>query len=125
MRIPLILALDRTREIYLETGDYQEAIDILTTAASRRTDQPQAFALLAQALTGNGQLQQATLAWQQAVTLAPNNAIYRNQLGDVLQEVGKRDDAIAAYREVLKLAPENQHAQEELGRMGVSSEVVR
>ncbi len=106
-------------KIYLETGDYQEAIDILTTAASRRTDQPQAFALLAQALAGNGQLQQATLAWQQAVTLAPNNATYRNRLGDVLQEAGKRDEAIAAYREVLKLAPDNQHAQEELERMGV------
>ena len=106
-------------KIYLETGDYQEAIDILTTAASRRTDQPQAFALLAQALTGNGQLQQATLAWQQAVTLAPNNATYRNRLGDVLQETGKRDEAIDAYREVLELASDNQHAQEELERMGV------
>lgn len=105
-------------KIYLETGDYPEAIDVLTTAANRRTDQPQAFALLAQALAGDGQLQRSALAWQQAITLAPNNVTYRNQLGDLLQEAGRRDEAIAAYRETLKLAPDNRHAREELERLG-------
>lgn len=105
-------------KIYLETNDYPEAIEVLTAAANRRTDQPQAFALLAQALAGNGQLQQATSAWQQAVTLAPNNVTYRNQLGDVLQQAGRRDEAIAAYREALKLAPDNKHAQQELEILG-------
>lgn len=105
-------------KIYLETGDYPEAIDVLTVAASRRTDQAQAFALLAEALQGNNQPQQAANAWQQAVTLAPNNPTYRNRLGDVLQESGNNDEAIAAYRQVLELAPDNQHALQELERLG-------
>ncbi len=102
--------------IYIDLGEYDNAIETLTTAAGRRADVAQPFELLAEAYQGAGQGQQAINAWQQAVTISPNNAALHVRL---LAMAGREDEAIAAYRKALAINPNNGLAREGLLLLGV------
>lgn len=105
--------------IYLDLGDYGQAITTLSTAAGRRADVPQTFELLAEAYYGDGQVQPAINAWQQAITLSPNNATYHARLGELYAGQGQEEAAIAAYRKALALNPELDGARLGLLALGV------
>jgi tetratricopeptide (TPR) repeat protein len=54
-----------------------------------------------------GRNDDATNAYQQAITLKPDNAGYYNNLGNVLARAGKIDEAKAAYTKSAELDPTN------------------
>ncbi|HKM83517.1 MAG TPA: tetratricopeptide repeat protein [Candidatus Acidoferrum sp.] len=54
-----------------------------------------------------GRNDEAINAYQQAVTLKPDNASYYNNLGNVLAKAGKIDDARTAYTKSAELDPPN------------------
>ncbi len=54
-----------------------------------------------------GRTDDAINAYQQAVTLKPDNASYYNNLGNVLAKAGKIDDARVAYTKSAELDPPN------------------
>jgi cytochrome c-type biogenesis protein CcmH/NrfG len=105
-------------QIFIEQGEYGQAVQVLREAAQRRADRPNVFALLGEAYAGDDQLEQAALAWQQAIGLSPENAFYHVQLGDVLLLTGDGSGAAAAYRRALDLNPDNAYVRRQLIRLG-------
>ena len=61
--------------------------------------------------------QSTTRRWPRsaAIALKPRTAGAQVAVGYALEEVGKRDDAIAAYREAIKIAPGDAQALKYLG----------
>lgn len=106
-------------QIFVDLGEYDKAVATLTTAAGRRADVARPFELLATAYEGLDQPQQAVRAWQQAITVAPDNAAYRARLGDTLATAGDTEQAIAAYRRALEINPELEMARRGLQALGV------
>lgn len=107
-------------QIFVEQGEYGQAVQVLSEALRLRVDRPNGFALLAQAYAGDGQLQQAILAWQQALALSPDNVFYHVQLGDALLAAEETDAAIETYRQALQINPENSYARRQLRALGVT-----
>jgi tetratricopeptide (TPR) repeat protein len=67
-------------------------------------------------------LAEAVPVFEQAIRLSPNQAPLRFNLGNTLARLGKRDEAIAAYRESLRIDPDFQPAREALARVGTASQ---
>lgn len=57
------------------------------------------------AARAQGDLKQAAMWLGRAVALAPRNADFQNSMGVVLRAMGRRDEAIAAYKRGLAAAP--------------------
>ncbi|HEV2567859.1 protein kinase domain-containing protein [Sphingomonas sp.] len=86
----------------LEQGSTGRAVNILRELTSRQSDSPEAWAILADALSRGGQSKEAVAAMQRAVQLAPRNGAYRVFLGgllmDGLRDVGSAIESLdAAY----------------------------
>ena len=102
------------------TSNADSGAGSLREAITLRPDRHYAFALLAQAYSGDGQPAQAALAWQQASSLNPDNSFYIIQLGDALQASGDPEGAVEAYRRGLELNPESDYARRQLQALGVA-----
>jgi tetratricopeptide (TPR) repeat protein len=63
----------------------------------------------------NGQYAASIPEWEKALTLAPAEAMPRNNYGVALAETGKVDEAIAQYRKALELNPKYPEAQNNWG----------
>jgi len=76
-----------------------------------------------------GEYFQARLSLEQAVTLDPNNAIYRNSLGLANLHLGRLGEAADSFREALRLNPQFPDAYNNLGvalaQSGKSEEALR
>ena len=68
----------------------------------------------ASALHREGQCEQALVACERALELAPDSAVAHNLRGMILEELGRREEGIDAYREALRLAPGYREAHENL-----------
>ena len=66
-----------------------------------------ALCALASLLVSEGQLEQATTTYRQALALRPNLQRAHNQLANVLRKLGQLDEAGAHYIEAIALAPQN------------------
>lgn len=64
-----------------------------------------------------GNLQPALELVQRAVALRPDGAIYRNSLGQVLEGLGRDDEARAAYEAAIELDPRYAEGFNNLGRI--------
>ncbi len=63
----------------------------------------------------SGEYFQARLSLEQAVTLDPNKAIYRNSLGLANLHLGRLGEAVDSFREALRLNPQFPDAYNNLG----------
>jgi Flp pilus assembly protein TadD len=113
-------------------GRHREAIDTLEEAALARAagepDAPvvdreppylhQALEVVALARRAVGDLGVALERIREAVELAPDNPVYRNNYGVMLAESGMLDEARAQWRKVLKIDEDNAAARENLSRFG-------
>jgi tetratricopeptide (TPR) repeat protein len=65
-------------------------------------------------LSGQGKWQESAVAARQAILLRPGVGWYHNNLGSSLQQLGRLEEAVAEYREALKLDPAYKLAQANL-----------
>ncbi len=100
----------------LEFGLANEAIRRLEKATQLDPNDPEAWYLFHQALgLIDTRVNEQIAALQKCVALVPDNPNYRMELGETLADAGKIDDAEAAFRSALALAPD---AVETLARLG-------
>ena len=81
---------------------------------------PEAFFvwnLLGVAAAQIGKLDQAIRAFQQVITLKPDNADAYNNMGNVLKDQGKLEEAVEAYNKALSLKPDNAEAYNNMGNV--------
>lgn len=93
--------------IYRDTGRYQEAIEYLEKARNLDQDDVDAAMALASVYARNKEEQLAEKLYQETIAHAPENWIGYNGYGYFLMHQGRYDDAIANYKKVLKLIPDN------------------
>ncbi len=100
---------DQAKQKIMDLGDkaiaeFQQAN---TVAPEKDPNHHLFWARMGEAYDLAGRNDDAINAYQQAVTLKPDNASYYNNLGNVLAKVGKIDDARAAYTKSAELDPPN------------------
>jgi tetratricopeptide (TPR) repeat protein len=61
----------------------------------------------AEVLKAKGKLDEALVAYDEAIALHPENVVAKNGRAEVLKAKGKMDDALAAFNKVIALYPEN------------------
>jgi tetratricopeptide (TPR) repeat protein len=64
-----------------------------------------------------GRFDRAVKAYSEALRLSPQLASAHCNLGAVLAELGRRDEALAHLKQALSIDPENKDAQERLRRL--------
>jgi tetratricopeptide (TPR) repeat protein len=82
---------------------YEEAIRFLTVAAALQPKSPGACLNLGLALWGKGRLDEAAVAFQQAVALQDDYALAHRYLGQIHLAKGRLDEAIVAFRRAIAL----------------------
>ena len=73
----------------------------------------------AQALTEAGKVSQAILAYNNAIKFDPKNADIRWQLGKLLLDQGRHQDAITEFKHVVNLQPDLVAARLDLARLAM------
>lgn len=103
-------------EIALDFGLVQEAIRRLEKATRLAPDDSQVWYRYQQALGQIGtRANDQIAAFQRCVALASDNPIYYMEFGEVLADAGKLDEAEAAFRKAMTLAPDAAETQARLG----------
>jgi tetratricopeptide (TPR) repeat protein len=100
-----------------QAGDLEEAARLYPEVLKRAPDFAEALNLYGVALSGLGRHAEAQAALRLAVTLAPTNATYQQNLGRVLLEQGDLDGSEEALRIATYLAPKLAPAQANLGNL--------
>lgn len=96
---------------------FQPQSQVSQTPSTNSSTHPDNRRLLEQGLTAQtaGQLAQAETAYRAAIQLNQKDSIAYYNLGNVLAEQSKFDEAIAAYRTAITLNPTNAKAHYNLG----------
>jgi tetratricopeptide (TPR) repeat protein len=106
------VALDRL-------GRHAEAAEAAAHALNLAQDDWRPYVQLADVLTRvEGRMDDAELVATRAVELAPEEAATHLAAGAVAATAGRRDDAVAALREALRIDPRNSDARGELAKLG-------
>ena len=98
--------------------DYSQAVDLLREAV-RLDPQAEYFARLGRALAKNPNWwEQAVANYRRAVELSPTDAGIRAGYGEILEDMGERDEARKQYKAALETMPDHVGAREGLERLG-------
>ncbi len=89
-----------------QLGRVPEALEAAQRAVSADASHPQAWAILGDLLRVQGLLDDAARAFERAMTLQPDNLIWRLELGRVLFRLDRFRDAVAHFRVILTQRPE-------------------
>lgn len=90
----------------LDASQYDHAIAWLSRAI-RRDPKPAYLASLGSALQRQGRLEDALKAYDKAVQIRPDDANLWRDLGNVLFDLKRPDDALLSFQHVLTLDPEH------------------
>jgi tetratricopeptide (TPR) repeat protein len=107
--------LEATRAI-LRDRRYSEAAASLNESTKRHPDCVEAFKLRAEALQLLNDSARALDALDWAEALVPDDARVATERGETLLRLGRRDDALAAFRKALSLWPRYEFAMLSVGR---------
>ncbi|MBF0610190.1 MAG: tetratricopeptide repeat protein [Magnetococcales bacterium] len=99
----------------LQQGDFSTAERLLLPLSRKGTLRGAACYQLAVLFHRRGDNEQALTFMQEAVTLAPGEAVYQRDLGVILKQLGLLEQAIAAYQQALALQPAMVEARCNLG----------
>jgi tetratricopeptide (TPR) repeat protein len=90
-----------------KTGNYDQAIAVLqeTTAADPSKDL--LWAYLGDAYVGGKKYSEAVDAFQKAIAIKPDSAVYHNALANAYNKAGQPDKAIAEYTQAAQMDPAN------------------
>jgi tetratricopeptide (TPR) repeat protein len=91
-----------------------ERVRFCAIGAALRPQSPGARLVLGNALTANGQLEEAIAEYREALRLKSDFETAHNNLGITLHDQGKFDEAIAEFREALRLKPDDAKAHHNL-----------
>ncbi|HXE53542.1 MAG TPA: tetratricopeptide repeat protein [Tepidisphaeraceae bacterium] len=97
-------ALENLARLGFEIGRFADAADLLRRAIALRPDSPDLYANLGMVLATAGLAAQAIPVLRQALALRARPEAYNN-LANALQAVGNFDEALEAYQQCLRLAP--------------------
>jgi tetratricopeptide (TPR) repeat protein/SAM-dependent methyltransferase len=97
------------------SGRHIEAVELIGKAIRSNDRDPQFHNNLGLAHAALGDTRQAASCYERAIALAPNFALARMNLGNLLRETGHLDEAAARYRESLAIDPDHAHAHSCLG----------
>lgn len=107
--------------VYLKEEKYDQAVEILSEIIRRDAGNPMAFMQLAHAYVGKGEYQKALEMLDYLVQYVdPYFALAHYERGRVLELMGRRQEAVAAYRRVEAMDPEFIPAREALRRLGAA-----
>ncbi len=98
--------------ILLDSGRAEEAVQVLNPGPLWKI--PDAFMLYGAALLETGRVAEAEQQFQRALSGDPKSVKVRNNLGVLYNRIGKKDEAIEQWEEVLRLDPNNSFAKEKL-----------
>ena len=107
-------ALDQAIKLYT-SGKIQSAERLVSQILAKRPRLGEAHNLHAAILVALGKRAEAVKAMTKATRLAPTNAQYFSNLGEIERQRGKTHEAYAALREALHLDPRNPQALNNLG----------
>lgn len=62
-----------------------------------------------------GQLDAAVELIRRAIAICPSSAVYFSNFGNILKDIGRVDEAIAAYQQAIRLKPDYANAHYNLG----------
>ena len=93
-------------DVYEALGRPRDALDAYAKATTTDLTDPIYFIAYAEALKRSKKLDQAAIAYQAALSLAPGNLITRYNYGNILLDLNKPADAITQYQFILKYQPE-------------------
>lgn len=102
----------------LQAGDPKTALQHLAQAVQQNSQDAQAYAYLGAAYGQLNMPQQALEAFGRASELAPLSAPIRFNLGMALEKCGKREAAVACYRQCLVLDADYEKSRQALARLG-------
>ncbi|MCP4649518.1 MAG: tetratricopeptide repeat protein [PVC group bacterium] len=95
----------------LQSGKYDEVIDLVKERLKRNPNNPQLYILAGQAYFKKQQYSQAEQYFQDAVDLNPNNPIVYQGLASVYEQSGEIQDAISMLRKLIDIEP-SEHRRE-------------
>jgi predicted O-linked N-acetylglucosamine transferase (SPINDLY family) len=98
-------AIQIARQHHL-AGRLPEAESIYREILAERPDQVEALQLLGMLAAQVDQFDAAVELIQRAIAINSSNASYYNNLGNALRSQGRLDDAIAAYRQSIRIDPQ-------------------
>jgi len=100
----LATAEARAKQFDKALADFQSILDRYKDAP---IDQAQIYGSMAQTSSLKGDMEKAIAYMKDAQKLVPNNVNYVSQLGQFYDAVGKRPEALLAYRDAMKIDPTN------------------
>lgn len=96
---------------YLGTENAAEAQRLANKALTAEPNLPNAYQTIGLADRMNFQLEESAAAYQKALELDTDSVISKRSLAEMKRAVGKPDEAVALYREILTNNPNDQIAQ--------------
>ena len=96
-------------------GNLQQVVSEGEALRQQFPDSPFIPSLLAEAHIGLSQLDKALAYYQEAIRLEPANGVTHNNVGIVLQRLGRHPEAIACFTKALELKPQDVNAKVNLG----------
>ncbi|HZD30792.1 MAG TPA: tetratricopeptide repeat protein [Candidatus Angelobacter sp.] len=90
-----------------KAGNYDQAITILQQATTTDPSKDLVWAYLGDAYVGAKKYPEAIDAFQKAIAIKPDSAVYHNALANALNKGGQPDKAITEYTHVAQMDPAN------------------
>ena len=92
---------------YYQTKQYDNAEKLAVSITKEFPNHPFSWKVLAAALKQNGKVDESLLASQKSVQLDPQDSEAHYNLGIVMQELGKLNEAEASYKKAITLKPDH------------------
>jgi tetratricopeptide (TPR) repeat protein len=98
--------LTEARELE-KAGNYDQAITVMQEATTADPTKDLLWAYLGDAYVGGKKYPEAVEAFQKAIAIKPDSAVYHNALANAYNKAGQSDKALAEYAQVAQMDPAN------------------
>ncbi len=90
-----------------KAGNYDQAISILQEATTADPTKDLLWAYLGDAYVGSRSTLRRSTAYEKAIAIKPDSALYHSALANAYNKAGQTDKAIAEYNQVAQMDPTN------------------
>ncbi len=111
------LALYVRAQLYLDSGDEDKAMEVLTTATEGEQPHPLCQRSLGKALMHSGQAEQAVTAFERGMKLEPADPEWRADLARAAKQAGDFEKAAKAHAEYLAVESDDLDGRRELAKL--------